>query len=141
MPAGSSPVAVEPNGTMPIASEQHIVLGRQMVRTLCQAMKLSLVDQTKMITAASELARNTLVHGGGGRMRWEMLERDGRQGLRLHFEDEGPGIADMKLAMTDGWTSGGGMGLGLPGSKRLVGDFDVQSAPGQGTRVTIAKWK
>jgi serine/threonine-protein kinase RsbT len=94
-----------------------------------------------MITAASELSRNTLIHGGGGRMRWEFLSKDGRRGLALHFEDDGPGIADLKLAMTDGWTSGSGMGLGLPGSKRLVSDFDIDSAPGRGTRVSITKWK
>ena len=134
-------MAVEPSGVLPIASEQHIVASRQAVRALCQEIKLSLVDQTKMITAASELSRNTLIHGGGGRMRWELLEANGKRGLQLHFEDEGPGIPDMKLAMTDGWTSGSGMGLGLPGSKRLVNDFEVQSQPGQGTRVSITKWK
>src|ERR1700709_1448426 len=96
---------------------------RQKVRALCQRLKFSLVEQTKMITAASELSRNTLVHGGGGRMCWPLLERDGRQGLQLRFEDEGPGIPDTRLALTDGWTSGGGMGLGLPGSRRLVNDF------------------
>ena len=134
-------MAVEPTGTLPILSEQNIVASRQMVRALCQDLKLSLVDQTKMITAASELSRNTLIHGGGGRMRWEVLDAGAKTGLALHFEDEGPGIADMKLAMTDGWTSGGGMGLGLPGSKRLVSDFTVDSAPGKGTRVSITKWK
>lgn len=134
-------MAVEPAGTLPILSEQNIVASRQMVRLLCQDLKLSLVDQTKMITAASELSRNTLIHGGGGRMRWEFVERNARRGLQLHFEDEGPGIADLGLALTDGWTSGSGMGLGLPGSKRLVNEFDVQSTPGQGTRVSITKWK
>ena len=134
-------MAAEPKGTLPIGSEPHIVATRQMVRALCQELKLSLVDQTKMITAASELSRNTLIHGGGGHMRWEMVEANGRRGLRLHFEDEGPGIADLKLALTDGWTSGSGMGLGLPGSKRLVNDFDLHSVPGQGTRVSITKWK
>jgi serine/threonine-protein kinase RsbT len=124
-----------------LESEQHIVMSRQTVRRLCQELKLSLVEQTKMITAASELSRNTLIHGGGGRMRWEFLSKDGRRGLALHFEDDGPGIADLKLAMTDGWTSGSGMGLGLPGSKRLVSDFDIDSAPGRGTRVSITKWK
>lgn len=94
-----------------------------------------------MITAASELSRNTLVHGGGGDMRWELVDDGARRGLRLHFEDKGPGIPDMKLALTDGWTSGGGMGLGLPGSKRLVNDFEVQSNVGEGTRVSITKWK
>lgn len=134
-------MSTETSGTLPLTSEQNIVASRQLVRTLCQQLKFSLVDQTKMITAASELSRNTLVHGGGGRMRWEFLESNGRRGLQLHFEDDGPGIADMKLALTDGWTSGGGMGLGLPGSKRLVNDFDIQSASGQGTRVSITRWK
>lgn len=134
-------MAVEPSGVLPIASEQNIVASRQVVRALCQEIKFSLVDQTKMVTAASELSRNTLIHGGGGRMRWALLEANGKRGLQLHFEDDGPGIADMKLAMTDGWTSGSGMGLGLPGSKRLVNDFEVQSQPGQGTRVSITKWK
>ena len=134
-------MAVEPTGTLPLLDEQNIVASRQMVRALCQDIKLSLVDQTKMITAASELSRNTLIHGGGGRMRWEFTERNGRRGLVLHFEDEGPGIADIALALTDGWTSGSGMGLGLPGSKRLVNEFEISSAPGAGTRVSITKWK
>jgi serine/threonine-protein kinase RsbT len=134
-------LAAESTGSMPIASEQNIVASRQLVRSLCQALKMSLVDQTKMVTAASELSRNTLIHGGGGHMRWEMVESNGRRGVRLHFEDQGPGIADQKLAMTDGWTSGSGMGLGLPGSKRLVNDFELHSVPGQGTRVSITKWK
>ena len=132
---------VDATGTQPLLSEEHIVVSRQTVRALTQQMKFSLVDQTKMITAASELSRNTLVHGKGGQMRWETLEQGGRVGLRLHFEDQGPGIADIKQALTDGWTSGGGMGLGLPGSKRLVNEFDIESAPGQGTRVSITKWK
>lgn len=134
-------MAAERSGRLAIASEQDIVVARQQVRLLCQHLKFSLVDQTKMVTAASELSRNTLVHGGGGAMRWELLEDGIRRGLQLHFEDQGPGIADLSLAMSDGWTSGGGMGLGLPGSKRLVNDFDIQSAPGQGTRVSITKWK
>ena len=132
---------VDAAGTQPLLSEEHIVISRQVVRALTQQMKFSLVDQTKMITAASELSRNTLVHGGGGQMRWETLEQAGRLGLRLHFEDQGPGIADVKLAMSDGWTSGGGMGLGLPGSKRLVNEFEIETMPGQGTRVSITKWK
>jgi serine/threonine-protein kinase RsbT len=131
----------ERSGEVPVLSEQNIVTSRQLVRALCQQLKFSLVDQTKMITAASELTRNTLTHGGGGRMRWELVEREGRQGLQLHFEDEGPGIADVKLALTDGWTTGRGMGLGLPGSKRLVNEFLIESAPGRGTRVSITKWK
>jgi len=134
-------VPVELQGSVPVRSEQDIVASRQKVRSLTQELKFTLVDQTKMITAASELSRNTLVHGGGGRMRWEVLEQGMKRGLRLHFEDQGPGIADLQLALTDGWTSGGGMGLGLPGSKRLVHEFDVQSAPGQGTRVSITRWK
>ena len=134
-------MAAEHSGRLPIASEQDIVVARQQVRQLCQHLKFSLVEQTKMVTAASELSRNTLVHGGGGAMRWDVLEDGARRGLQLHFEDQGPGIADLALAMSDGWTSGTGMGLGLPGSKRLVNDFDIQSAPGQGTRVSITKWK
>lgn len=134
-------MAVDPAGSMPLRSEEDIVASRQKVRQLTQQLKFSLVDQTKMITAASELSRNTLVHGGGGQMRWEIIEQGVKRGLRLHFEDTGPGIADMKLALTDGWTSGGGMGLGLPGSKRLVNEFEVDSAPGQGTRVRITRWK
>jgi serine/threonine-protein kinase RsbT len=131
----------ESTGIQPLRSEEDIVASRQKVRVLAQQLKFSLVDQTKMITAASELSRNTVVHGGGGQMRWELLDDGVRRGLRLHFEDEGPGIPDVKLALTDGWTSGGGMGLGLPGSKRLVHEFELQSAPGRGTRVSITRWK
>jgi serine/threonine-protein kinase RsbT len=134
-------LAAETQGAVPLRNEADIVASRQLVRQLCVSLKFSLVDQTKMITAASELSRNTLVHGGGGQMRWELVEDGLRKGLRLHFEDHGPGIPDMKLALTDGWTSGGGMGLGLPGSKRLVQDFDIRSAAGQGTCVTITRWK
>jgi len=134
-------LATELSGVLPVASEHDIVAARQQVRLLCQTLKFSLVEQTKMVTAASELSRNTLVHGGGGSMRWNVLEDGARRGLQLHFEDEGPGIADLRLAMSDGWTSGGGMGLGLPGSKRLVNDFDIESGPGKGTRVSITKWK
>ena len=127
--------------TMEIRTSDDIVRVRQKVRALTQQLKFSLVDQTKMVTAASELSRNTLVHGGGGDMRWELVDDGVRRGLRLHFEDQGPGIPDTRLALTDGWTSGGGMGLGLPGSKRLVHEFELQSAPGQGTRVSITRWK
>ncbi|MES2634364.1 MAG: anti-sigma regulatory factor [Pseudomonadota bacterium] len=134
-------MSIEPQGTAPLRSEENIVAARQAVRQLTQLLKFSLVDQTKMITAASELARNTLVHGRGGQMRWEILDEGLRRGLRLHFEDQGPGIADMKLALTDGWTSGSGMGLGLPGSKRLVNDFEIDTTPGAGTRVSITRWK
>jgi serine/threonine-protein kinase RsbT len=134
-------LAVDPKGELALRSEADIVACRQMVRQLSGALKFSLVDQTKMITAASELSRNTLVHGGGGRMRWETVDEGVRRGLRLHFEDEGPGIADVQLALTDGWTSGTGMGLGLPGSKRLVHEFEIDSKPGAGTRVTITRWR
>lgn len=133
--------AEDSTGSLPLRSEEDIVASRQRVRVLTQQLKFSLVDQTKMITAASELSRNTLIHGGGGAMRWELLDDGVRRGLRLHFEDEGPGIPDIKLALTDGWTSGTGMGLGLPGSKRLVHEFDLHTTPGQGTRVSITRWK
>jgi serine/threonine-protein kinase RsbT len=128
-------------GSLPVRSEEDVVITRQKVRGLALQLKFSLVDQTKMITAASELSRNTLVHGGGGQMRWEIVEDGMRRGLRLHFEDEGPGIADLGLALTDGYTTGNGMGLGLPGSRRLVHDFDVRSTPGSGTCVSITRWK
>ena len=134
-------MAVTASGAMPVRSEQDIVLTRQTVRKLTQDLKFSLVDQTKMITAASELSRNTVVYGGGGEMRWEVLSEGARQGLRLHFEDEGPGIADVAQAMTDGWTSGKGLGMGLSGSKRLVNEFEIRTAPGEGTLVSITRWK
>lgn len=129
------------NGETPLKSEHDIVLARQMVRKLTQELGFSLVDQTKMVTAASELARNALVYGRGGTMAWEKLDGNGRCGLKLLFADEGPGIADMDLAMTDGWTSGKGLGLGLTGAKRLVNEFEIDSRVGGGTRVTIARWK
>ena len=133
--------AEESTGSLAVASEEDIVASRQKVRVLAQQLKFSLVDQTKMITAASELSRNTLVHGGGGDMHWELLDDGLRRGLRLSFVDQGAGIPDVKLALTDGWTSGGGMGLGLPGSRRLVHEFDIQTASGAGTRVSIVRWK
>ncbi len=116
-------------------------MSRQAVRKLAQELKFSLVDQTKMITAASELSRNTVVYGGGGEMRWEILADGLRNGLRLHFEDKGPGIADVEQALTDGWTSGGGLGMGLSGSKRLVNEFELRTAVGEGTCVSITRWK
>lgn len=133
--------AEDASGSLRLRTEEDIVASRQKVRALAQQLKFSLVDQTKMITAASELSRNTVVHGGGGTMRWEVLDEGVRRGLRLHFEDKGPGIKDVKLALTDGWTSGSGMGLGLPGSKRLVHEFELHSVPGEGTRVSITRWK
>ena len=125
----------------PLRSEHDIVLARQLVRKMSQELTFSLVDQTKMVTAASELARNTLIHGGGGQMRWELLTEGPRKGLRLHFEDKGQGIANLSLAMTDGWTSGGGLGMGLSGAKRLVNEFSIATEPGKGTHVTITRWK
>jgi len=130
-----------PSGSMPLREERDIVLSRQVVRKLTQELHFSLVDQTKMVTAASELSRNTVVYGRGGEMRWEVIENGAKKGLRLAFEDHGPGIADVNLALTDGWTSGSGMGMGLSGSKRLVNEFDIRTAPGAGTCVTIARWR
>ena len=124
-----------------LGTEPDIVRARQLVRKLVQDIRFSLVDQTKLVTAASELARNTVKHGGGGYMDMQLLADGGRQGIRLHFVDEGPGIADLDQAMTDGWTSGGGLGLGLSGSRRLSNEFEIQSAPGEGTRVSITRWK
>ena len=127
--------------TLAIASSNDVVAVRQAVRAVATAMGFSLVDQTKIVTAASELARNTLEHGGGGTVRVERLNDGIRRGLRLTFEDKGPGIADIALALTDGYTSGTGMGLGLSGSRRLVNEFDLVSKVGEGTRVTVTKWK
>lgn len=123
-----------------LSNELDVVRARQEVRRVAQALRFSLVDQTKLVTAASELARNAVTHGGGGWVLVETLEEGVRRGIRLHFIDEGPGIADTGLAMTDGWTSGGGLGLGLTGARRLSSEFELDSAPGRGTRVTIARW-
>ena len=128
------------SGSQSILVEQDVVVARQTVRKLATQCGMRLVDQTKLITAASELARNAVIYGGGGHMDWEILEKGVRKGLRLVFRDEGPGIADLKLAMTDGWTSGNGLGLGLTGTKRLVDEFDIDTGAGRGTRVTIVKW-
>jgi len=128
------------SGSHSIKSEQDVVLGRQAVRKLAQECGLRLVDQTKLVTAVSELARNAVIYGGGGDMDWSIVEDGGRRGVRLLFRDNGPGIADIRQAMTDGWTSGSGLGLGLAGAKRLVDQFDIDSAPGQGTRIVIIKW-
>ena len=128
-------------GSIPLRSQQDIVASRQVVRKLSQELGFSLVDQTKMVTAASELSRNTLIYGGGGEMRWEIVSNGTRQGLRVHFDDKGPGIPDLEVAMTDGWSSGSGLGLGLSGSKRLVNDFEIRTAVGAGTCVTITRWK
>jgi serine/threonine-protein kinase RsbT len=129
------------SGELPLGNEHDIVLGRQAVRRMAQQQGFSLVDQTKMVTAASELARNTLIYGGGGMLKWVMLVDGIKRGLRLTFEDNGPGIPNLELAMTDGWTSGTGLGLGLTGTKRLVNEFEIESTVGVGTRVTITRWK
>ena len=124
-----------------IQGSSDVVQVRQVVRTWATELGFSLVDQTKVVTAASELARNTLEHGRGGTMRLEMLNDGTRRGLRLIFEDRGPGIPDLKLALTDGYTTSNRLGLGLSGSRRLVNEFDIWSKVGEGTRVTVTKWK
>jgi len=134
-------VTVEPSEAVPIRTESDVVGVRQKVRALTAGLKFSLIDQTKLVTAASELARNTLIYGKGGHMRAEVLSEGTRSGLRLHFEDQGPGIPDVELAMKDGYTSGAGLGMGLPGTKRLVNEFEIATRAGEGTRVTITKWK
>lgn len=126
---------------MPLRAEADIVASRQHVRRLTQQLGFSLVDQTKMITAASELSRNTVTYGGGGEMQWALLEDGIKRGLRLRFVDQGPGIPDLTLALKDGWTSGKGMGLGLSGSRRLVHEFDIESTVGTGTCVSVTRWK
>ena len=128
------------SGVLPVRTEQDVVLARQKVRQLAVACGLRLVDQTKLVTAASELARNAVIYGGGGEMQWETLKEGLRNGVRLRFVDEGPGIPDLDQALTDGWSSGKGMGLGLSGSRRLVDQFELDSVPGQGTRIAITKW-
>jgi serine/threonine-protein kinase RsbT len=125
---------------LPIRTSADIVAVRQKVRAWAAELRFSLVDQTKLVTAASELARNTLEHGKGGDVRVEMLEDPPRRGLRLVFEDQGPGIPDIPLALKEGYTTGGGLGLGLGGAKRLVNEFQIDSTPGQGTRVVAVRW-
>ncbi|WP_313436056.1 anti-sigma regulatory factor [Stenotrophomonas sp.] len=127
-------------GILAVRIEQDVVLARQAVRQAAVASGLRLVDQTKLVTAASELARNTVIYGGGGQMEWELLDEGLRRGVRLVFSDQGPGIVNVEQALTDGWSSGKGMGLGLSGSRRLVDTFELDTTPGVGTRVTISKW-
>jgi len=134
-------MSVVKSDSLPLRSEQDIVHARQAVRKLSQELAFSIVDQTKMVTAASELARNTLIYGGGGVLAWAVILDGARKGLRLEFSDQGPGIPDLALALKDGWTSGSGLGMGLSGAKRLVNDFDIWSEVGKGTRVTITRWK
>ncbi|MEV0994132.1 anti-sigma regulatory factor [Nonomuraea sp. NPDC050202] len=123
-----------------IAGSADVVGVRQLVRSVAVEVGLSLVDQTKIVTAASELARNALVYAGGGDVRVEVVRNGPRRGLKLVFTDEGPGIPDIEQALTDGWTTGSGLGLGLGGSRRLVDEFDLVSEPGKGTTVTVTKW-
>ena len=125
---------------MPIAAPEDVVRLRQLVRRWAIDHGFGLVDQTKLVTAASELARNTLIYGGGGTAHVEALNDGPRRGVRVRFEDAGPGIADIEQAMKDGYTSGNGLGLGLGGARRLVNEFEIDSQPGRGTRVTIARW-
>jgi len=126
--------------TLPVREASDILLVRQLVRECATELGFSALDKTKLLTAASELGRNTLIHGGGGTMLLETFAKNDRRGLRLTFEDKGPGIADLGQAMTDGFTTRGGMGLGLGGSKRLVDEFEVVSRVGEGTRVTATRW-
>jgi serine/threonine-protein kinase RsbT len=126
--------------TRAIRSAEDVVVVRQVVRAWAVELRFSLVDQTKIVTAASELARNTLDYGGGGTVRLLALREGARRGLRLVFEDKGPGIADIALAMKDGYTTGRGLGLGLSGAKRLSSEFSIESQPGEGTRVSITRW-
>jgi serine/threonine-protein kinase RsbT len=123
-----------------LTSDEHVVALRKLVRTLALEIKLSLLDQTKLITAASELARNTLKYGGGGFMRTARLADGARRGIGLSFVDSGPGIADVEQALTDGFSTGGGLGLGLGGARRLVDEFEIVTKIGKGTAVTILKW-
>jgi serine/threonine-protein kinase RsbT len=127
--------------TQPLKNSSDVVLARQKVRQWAIELRFSLVDQTKLVTAASELARNALDHGQGGTMSVEVVSNGSKNGLRLIFEDQGPGIPDIGLALKDRYTSGSGMGLGLGGSKRLVNEFDIQSEVGRGTTVTVIRWK
>lgn len=134
-------MAVLKSESLPLQSSEDIVRVRQAVRAWAIELGFSLVDQTKIVTAASELARNTVDYGGGGQVLFESLNETGRRGLRLAFEDQGPGIANIELALTDGYTTGGGLGLGLSGARRLSNEFSIKSTPGKGTRVVITRRK
>lgn len=134
-------MAVLRDEVIALRSTDDIIKARQLVRDCAVLQGLSLVDQTKLVTAASELARNTLVHGGGGEMCLQAVNEGTRRGVQVTFTDQGPGIADVELAMTDGYTTRGGLGLGLSGSKRLVNEFMIESKPGKGTTVRIVRWK
>lgn len=137
----SRPASIAREQTLVLQTDADIVQARQVVRRWSDELKFNLIEQTKIVTAASELARNTVLHGKGGQMQLQLVADFARRGLRLIFEDKGPGIVDINRAMQDGYTTGGGLGLGLPGAKRLVNDFEIRSTPGEGTRVTITRWK
>jgi len=126
---------------LPLRSQDDVVKARQTTRSWAVDAGLNLVDQTKIVTAASELARNTVIYGGGGSMHIDVLENGAKTGVRLIFEDHGPGIADLEKALQDGYTTGGGLGLGLGGARRLASEFEINSRPGIGTKVTITRWK
>lgn len=130
-----------PDSTLRVETPEDVVAVRQAVRQRAVQLGFNIVEQTKIVTAASELARNMVQHGGGGTCRMDALEEGPRRGLRLVFEDQGPGIPDVELAMRDGYTTTGGLGLGLSGARRLVSEFHIESRPGQGTRVTIIRWR
>jgi serine/threonine-protein kinase RsbT len=134
-------MALQKTDTLPIQTAVDVVLVRQAVRKLAIELEFNLVEQTKIVTAASELARNTLDYGGGGTVRLEALSEENRRGVRLIFEDQGPGILDVQLALRDGFTTGTGLGMGLGGAKRLVNEFEIESTVGKGTRVSIIRWK
>jgi serine/threonine-protein kinase RsbT len=134
-------MVVRRHDTRSIRAPEDVVTVRQLVREWSAAAEFSLVDQTKIVTAASELARNVIQHGGGGTVRLEALKNDHKRGLRLIFEDKGKGITDVELALRDGFSTGGGLGLGLGGARRLSNEFQLESRPGEGTRVTITRWK
>ena len=134
-------LVVEKDETMALRTSDDVVRVRQAVRARAVEAGFGIVDQTKLVTAASEIARNTVDYGGGGTLRIEIVREGIRRGVQLTFSDNGPGIADISTAMTDGYTTGGGLGLGLSGAKRLSSEFSIESSPGKGTTVTLARWK
>jgi serine/threonine-protein kinase RsbT len=141
VPAGGTVMAGNAALKLPLRTSEDVVRMRQAVREQCIKQGFSLVDQTKLVTAASELARNTIDYGGGGEVAVELPSDGLRKGVRLEFSDRGPGIPDINLALKDGYTSGTGLGLGLGGAKRLSSEFHIESSPGQGTRIVIARWR
>ena len=134
-------MAVQRAESLALPSDEDVVRARRVTRQWAVELGFSLVDQTKIVTAASELARNTVIYGGGGSLQLEMLNDAARRGLRLTFEDQGPGIPDVQMALRDGFTTGSGLGLGLGGAKRLMNEFTISSEPGRGTRITAVRWK